>query len=158
RISSRLISEYGFSFVAVEGDWPACWRVNQYVTGRAKGGPRHAFGAFHRWPTWMWANSSVLKFAEWLHARNSKIDDLELRAGFYGLDVYSLFESIDAVLGSLHRIDPRIVPKAKELSSCLKSYGKSEKAYARSLVEFPQGCEVQVTEALKRMLRLRLSP
>jgi erythromycin esterase-like protein len=157
RISSRLVSEHGFRFIAVEGDWPSCWKVNEWVTGRAKGGPRQAFSAFHRWPTWMWANASVLKLAEWLHARNARVPSMELRAGFYGLDVYSVFESIDSVLRTLQKIDPALAARARELYGCMKAFKRNEKAFAQSLLELPEGCEKEVTDALRELLELRIT-
>src|SRR5262245_60455539 len=68
-ISKRLIEERGFSFIAVEGDWPDCYRVNRYVRHMTRGGERaeDVLHAFERWPTWMWANREIVEFAEWLH-------------------------------------------------------------------------------------------
>src|SRR6478672_6181120 len=67
-LSKRLITEKGFSFIAVEGDWPDCYRVNRYVKGYDDGGDtaRDVLHAFSRWPTWMWANEEVVDLAEWL--------------------------------------------------------------------------------------------
>jgi erythromycin esterase-like protein len=155
RLSSRLISEHGFRLVAVEGDWPACWKLNRYVTGRSKSSARTAFSAFRRWPNWIWANTSVLKFAEWMRARNARLENPRERVGIFGMDVYSLFESIDAILKSLERSDPEAAEGIRELYGCLRTFGKNEKAYARSLVESPQGCEDEVDEALRSLLRLR---
>ncbi|NLG49020.1 MAG: erythromycin esterase family protein, partial [Chloroflexi bacterium] len=86
-ISQRLILEKGFSFIAVEGDWPDCYRVNRYVKGydRASGQAHDVLQAFARWPTWMWANWEVVALAEWLREHNEICRDL---IGFYGLDVY----------------------------------------------------------------------
>src|SRR5262245_12493499 len=71
-LTKRLITERGFSFVAVEGDWPDCYRVNRYVKGFDGGGEsaREVLHAFARWPTWMWANDEVADFAEWLRRHN----------------------------------------------------------------------------------------
>jgi erythromycin esterase len=91
-ISKRLITEKGFSFIAVEGDWPDCYRVNRYVkaTPRADPTPEDAVHAFSRWPTWMWANREIVSLVEWMHAYNDARPPAE-RVGFYGLDVYSLW-------------------------------------------------------------------
>src|SRR3712207_4175934 len=98
RISERLVREKGFSFVAVEGDWPDCYRVNRYVKGwRDSGGSaEEVLHAFDRWPTWMWANREVAALAEWMREWNEDRPE-EGRVGFYGLDVYSLWDSMDAV-------------------------------------------------------------
>src|SRR5687767_11378270 len=71
-ISRRLIQEKGFSFVGVEGDWPDCYAVNQYVKGSPRAGEsaREVLRAFERWPTWMWANWEIVAFAEWLRRHN----------------------------------------------------------------------------------------
>ncbi|HMC89668.1 MAG TPA: erythromycin esterase family protein, partial [Gemmataceae bacterium] len=91
RISQRLITETGFSFIAVEGDWPDCYQVNRYVKGLADTGEsaRDVLHAFERWPTWMWANEEVVALTEWLREHNDSLPD-EKKIGFYGLDVYSL--------------------------------------------------------------------
>src|SRR5438046_1582494 len=92
RISKKLIKEKGFSFIAVEGDWPDCYRLNRYVTGPDMGtGAREVLHAFHRWPTWMWANEEIVELAEWMRQHNAG-RAVESKAGFYGLDVYSLWE------------------------------------------------------------------
>src|SRR4051794_38072230 len=86
-ISKRLIVEKGFSFIAVEGDWPDCYRVNRYVKNRSDSGPsaRDVLQAFNRWPTWMWANEEVVDLAAWLRKYNHTQPE-ERRVGFYGLD------------------------------------------------------------------------
>src|SRR5439155_16566345 len=102
KISKRLIRERGFSFIAVEGDWPDCARLNRYVKGAADGGEsaRDVLYAFQRWPTWMWANEEIVALVEWLRDHNEK--QAELRpVGFFGLDVYSLWDSLYAVMGYL---------------------------------------------------------
>src|SRR5215217_7729250 len=89
-LSRRLITERGFSFVAVEGDWPDCFAVNRWVKGRAdqERSAADVLGTFARWPTWMWANEEVADFATWLREQNLATAGA---VGFYGLDVYSLW-------------------------------------------------------------------
>src|SRR5262249_28599343 len=74
-ISQRLIREKGFSFIAVEGDWPDCYRVNRYVKGQPDAGDsaREVLHAFERWPTWMWANEEIVALAEWLRRHNDGV-------------------------------------------------------------------------------------
>src|SRR5256886_3509017 len=90
-ISKRLIEEKGFSFIAVEGDWPDCYRINNFVKSRPRSGEniRDILHGFNRWPTWMWANWEISALAEWMRKHNDKLP-ANKRAGFYGLDVYSL--------------------------------------------------------------------
>src|ERR1022692_4118427 len=98
-ITKRLIEEKGFNFVAVEGDWPDCYRINRYVKGYHDSGifAKEVLMEFNRWPTWMWANWEMVAFAEWLKHYNSK-SPLYKRVGFYGLDVYSLMESLETII------------------------------------------------------------
>src|SRR3954462_13659969 len=101
RISRRLIDEKGFRFIAVEGDWPDCSQVNRYVQGEFEN--THAedvLRGFARWPTWMWANWEIVALAEWMRLHNEGRPEDE-KVGFYGLDVYSLWESLYAVTGYL---------------------------------------------------------
>src|SRR5437867_11016038 len=99
-ITKRLIAEKGFGAVAIEGDWPDAWRVNRYVRGRSDDrDASQALAGFRRFPTWMWRNADVLEFVGWLRAYNEGKG--ERAAGFYGLDLYSLHASMEAVLGYL---------------------------------------------------------
>jgi erythromycin esterase len=93
RLSRRLIEERGFAFLAVEGDWPDCYAVNRYVKGYpdAATSARDALGAFRRWPTWMWANKEIAVLVDWLRQHNDGQPE-EKKAGFYGLDVYSMWD------------------------------------------------------------------
>src|SRR3954462_12695356 len=88
-ISKRLIEEKGFSFIAVEGDWPDCYLINWYIKGYKDAGTdiTSILKKFDRWPTWMWANWEIAALAEWLRNYNHPLP-LEQRIGFYGLDVY----------------------------------------------------------------------
>ena len=123
RISRRLIMEMGFRFIAVEGDWPDCYIVNLYAKGWGNVGDsaREVLHAFSRWPTWMWANEEVVALAEWLREHNRDLPD-ERRAGFYGLDVYSMWESIDVVTRYLERVDPHLAARARQAYGCFDPY------------------------------------
>src|SRR5205814_6624613 len=94
----------GFQFVAVEADWPDAARVDSYVLGEKPRGPD--FTPFARFPTWMWRNEEVEGFVEWLRAFNAERADPRARVGFHGLDLYSMFTSMAAVLAYLDDIDP----------------------------------------------------
>jgi erythromycin esterase-like protein len=154
-LSQELIREHGFQFIAVEGDWPPCWEVNNFVhTGREHEAEK-ALRHFHRWPTWMWANSEVLHLAEWMHSHNSQVPG-DQQAGFYGLDVYSLFESIDAAVKQLSTISPLLARRLLVRYSCFDPFRHDEVAYARSLLGMPKGCQEEVAQNLKELLELRL--
>ena len=97
-LSKRLITEKGFNFIAVEGDWPDCYRINQFIKDELEEKKaKEVLKTFNRWPTWMWANWEVSALAEWLHQHNKKLAKGG-KIGFYGLDVYSLWDSLDAIL------------------------------------------------------------
>src|SRR5258707_15799681 len=98
-LTKRLIKEKGFAAVAVEADWPDAFRVNRYVRGLGDDqNANEALGGFKRFPTWMWRNV-VLEFVEWLRDYNSSLPGRATKVGFYGLDLYSLYASIESVLG-----------------------------------------------------------
>jgi erythromycin esterase len=127
RITKRLIEEKGFSFVAVEGDWPDCYRLNRYIKGYHDSGTGAAevLHTFDRWPTWMWANWETVALAEWMRTFNGSRSQ-EQKAGFYGLDVYSLWESMEAIIRYLELNDPDAIPRVKEAMECFEPYNVRE--------------------------------
>lgn len=152
RISKRLITEKGFNFIAVEGDWPDCYSVNRYVKGYPNSGEsaREVVHAFERWPTWMWANWEVVALAEWLRRHNGVLAN-DAKVGFYGLDVYSLWDSMQAVLNYLEEKDPALVEVAKRAYRCFEPYGEDVQAYAEATAFVPDSCENEVVEVLQRL-------
>jgi erythromycin esterase-like protein len=152
RISHRLILEKGFSFIAVEGDWPDCDRVNRYVKGLEDSGTdaREVLDAFVRWPTWMWANEEVVDLAEWLHRHNAGLPE-DRKVGFYGLDVYSLWDSLYAILGYLRKADPSALPAARRAFQCFHPYGEDVQEYARATALVPTSCEDEVIALLREL-------
>src|ERR1044072_4881917 len=135
-ISKELITEKDFSFIAVEGDWPDCYKINRYVKGYKDAGnnTRDVLQAFDRWPTWMWANWEVAALAEWLREYNSH-KSIEKKAGFYGLDVYSLWDSMDAMVNYLDKEDPQASASVKKAIHCFEPFREREQSYAYSLKE-----------------------
>ncbi len=156
-ITKRLIQEKKFSFIAVEGDWPDCYRLNRYVKGYPDAG-QNAFEVlktFHRWPTWMWANWEIVALAEWLREYNAKLP-LEQRVGFYGLDVYSLSESLEAILQYMEKKDRHAYETTVKAASCIESFGGEGENYARSTYLIPTNCENEVVSLL-REIRSKIS-
>lgn len=152
-LTQRLIKEKGFSLIGVEGDWPDCYRVNRYIKGYEGAGEsaRDVLHAFSRWPTWMWANWEIVSLAEWLRKHNDT-QPAQKKVGFYGLDVYSLWESIDALVGYLDKIDPTAAEHARDAYKCFEPYRSDAQEYAWAAAFAPQSCE---EDAVRMLAELR---
>ena len=153
-LTQRLIEEKGFSFVAVEGDWPDCYRVNRYVKGLPDAGQsaQSVLHAFERWPTWMWANWEVAALVEWMRRHNDRVHP-DQRAGFYGLDVYSLWDSLTEVTRFLEQNHPDAVAAAYRAFGCFQPYDADVQAYARASQLVPLSCEKDVINLLMETQR-----
>jgi erythromycin esterase len=152
QISKKLIAENGFNFIAVEGDWPDCYRINRFVKGYDScASADQCLKEFNRWPTWMWANWETAALAEWLKAYNAGKPNNE-RTGFYGLDVYSLWESMESIMTWLEKDDDDARRAAKNAFQCFEPYRKSEgQAYARASQFVPELCQAEVATLLKEI-------
>jgi erythromycin esterase-like protein len=150
RITRRLIDELGFNVVAVEGDWPDAYRVNRYVMGVSDDADANtALSSFLRFPTWMWRNQDVLSFVQWLRARNHDQSSPATMARFYGLDLYSLRSSIEAVVEYLDKVDPGEASKARHRYSCFDHIGDNGQAYGYALARgVTDPCEDAVVDQL----------
>ena len=155
RITRRLIDECGFTVVAVEADWPDAYRVNRYVLGLSgDGSADSALGDFRRFPAWMWRNRDVLGFVEWLRARNDAHGHPATKARFYGLDLYSLRTSMEAVVAYLERVDPAEAARARHRYSCFDHVGGEGQAYGHALAfEGSLPCENEVVAQLIELRR-----
>jgi erythromycin esterase-like protein len=151
-ITQRLIEEKGFTLIGVEGDWPDCYRVNRYVKGYRDAGrnARDVLHAFERWPTWMWANEEIVELAEWLRRQNNDLHEPQ-KVGFYGLDVYSLWDSMHAVLQYLRQVDGNAVVAARRAFECFEPYGEDVQEYARATMWLSRSCEQPVMELLEKL-------
>ena len=155
-ITRRLIVEKGFTAVAVEADWPDAYRINRYVRGAAADEEAvQALADFGRFPTWMWRNADVLDFIGWLRTHNDALR-AEKRAGFYGLDLYSLRASMDAVLRYLDKVDPDAARRARQRYACFDQFGEGmqEYGYAASF-GLHASCEREVLSQLLELHRQR---
>ncbi|MCE0539104.1 erythromycin esterase family protein [Kineosporia rhizophila] len=152
RITQRLIQELGFTFVAVEGDWPDCERVDQSVRFAEDADPREALQQYRRWPTWMWANEEVSDFSRWLRGHN-EFQEPARRVGFHGLDVYSLWESLDEILIHLRERHPELVPLGLDAFHCFEPFVDQPQQYARSIHTRPAGCSCEVSGLLAALRR-----
>jgi erythromycin esterase-like protein len=153
-LSRRLIEEHGFTWIGVEGDWPDCWRLNRWVRGLddTETAARRVLGGFERWPTWMWANEEVAEFLTWLREWNLSRPEAE-RVGFYGLDVYSLWDSLREIIGWLEQHAPGSVEAARQAWQCFVPYQEDPHRYARSTRLVPQSCEPDVVALLTEVRR-----
>jgi len=148
-LTRRLIEDDGLRFVAVEGDWPDCWRVDQWVRGQGDPDLRavDVLRSFERWPTWMWANEETADFLTWLRDHNESLAPEE-RVGFYGLDVYSLWDSLWEVMHWLEQHDPEALPTAMRAWECFSPYGGDPQHYAWMTRVVPDSCEEEVVAML----------
>lgn len=150
RISKRLIKEKNFSMIAVEGDWPDCYRINRYIKGYENSGEsaKEVLKEFNRWPTWMWANWETVALTEWLHKYNKKLPS-DKKVGFYGLDVYSLWESMEAILVYLHKKDPIAFRSVQKAMDCFEPFNVKEGfSYAERSYGIPFSCQREVQNLL----------
>jgi erythromycin esterase-like protein len=158
RITSRLIAEKGFAAVVVEADWPDAYRVNRYVRGLP--GDEEAVDAldgFKRFPTWMWRNADVLDFVGWLRDRNDAIEGEREKAGFYGMDLYSLHGSIQGVLRYLDRVDPAAGRRARDRYACFEHFGEDPQTYGYATsFGLTEGCQQEVMTTLVEITRRAL--
>lgn len=119
RMTRRLIEEKGFHAVAVEADWPDAYRVNRYVRGHgADTTAEESLRGFERFPAWRWRNADVLDFVAWLREHNDRAGDDRAKAGFYGLDLYSLHRSAGEVIAYLETVDAAAAARARQRYAC----------------------------------------
>jgi len=130
RITRRLIEEKGFTAVVAEADWPDAYRVNRYVRASSDDtDAREALADFRRFPNWMWRNTDVVGFVEWLRAHNDARRGRAAKVGFYGLDLYSLRASMQAVLQYLERVDPEAATRARTRYACFDQFDDNTQVY-----------------------------
>src|SRR5882762_5321530 len=154
-ITKRLIKEKSFTAIAVEADWPDAFRINRYVRGLSDDrNADEALGGVKRFPTWMWRNTVVLEFVEWLRDYNSSLPVGATKVGFYGLDLYSLYTSIESVLGYLDKIDPAAAKRARYRYSCFEHFAEDTQAYGYAAnFGITESCERDVIEQLVELRR-----
>jgi len=153
RISRALIERKGFSFVAIEGDWPDAARIDHYVRHREY--PPSEWMAFARFPMWMWRNREMREFVDWLRTYNAAVDPGK-KVAFHGLDLYSLYNSIRSVLEYLDSVDPRTAEVARLRYACLTPWQADPSTYGQvALTGSYQSCEHEVTSMLADLMQKR---
>ncbi|MBK6814610.1 MAG: erythromycin esterase family protein [Saprospiraceae bacterium] len=152
-ITKRLIEEKGFNFIAVEGDWPDCYRLNRYIKldSSTPHNPYAVLREFNRWPTWMWANWEMVAISEWLKKYN-QTKNLKDKIGFYGLDVYSLYESLQEIMNYLDKVDKDAYAIAMDTVRCFEPYRQDEgRSYAKASELVPELCQNEVLKLLQEI-------
>jgi erythromycin esterase-like protein len=154
-LTRRLIREKNFTAVAVEADWPDSWRVNRYVRGfNDDENANEALSSFRRFPQWMWRNTVVLDFVRWLRQHNAGLRATRPKCGFYGMDLYSLHASIEAVLKYLDKVDRAAAVRARYRYSCFDHSHENPQAYGYAAsFDLGRSCEDQVVEQLVELRR-----
>ena len=153
-LSQRLIAEHGFNALALEADWPDAWRVNRYIHGRSDDrDAAEALSGFERFPTWMWRNTVMVGFVEWLREFNAGRAASQ-QVGFYGMDLYSMYGSIAEVLKYLDRVDPEAARRARSRYGCFDHFGEDSQAYGYAAsFGMKSNCEDEVIQQLREMNR-----
>jgi erythromycin esterase-like protein len=149
-LTKRLIVEKGFQAVALEADWPDAFRVDRYVRGANKDRDANAaLGGFRRFPTWMWRNRVMLAFVAWLRQHNHGQFHDARKTGVYGLDLYSMHASIEAVLKYLDGVDPQAARQARNRYGCFEDFGEDSQAYGYAAsINMSETCEEEVLAQL----------
>lgn len=148
-ITKRLILEKNFNAIAIEGDWPDVYNINRYVRGdRSIKSAIDALSGFKRFPTWMWRNDVMVNFIEWLYQHNSNLP-VNNRVGVYGLDLYNLNASIEAIIKYLEKKDKNAAARAKQRYSCFKHFKDNLQNYGyATMFGMTKSCEEPVIEQL----------
>jgi erythromycin esterase-like protein len=156
RITQRLITEKGFTVVAVEADWPDAYRVNRFIRGVGDdGSANEALGDFQRFPTWMWRNAEILNLVDWLREYNQELGEGRPRVGFYGLDLYSMYTSISEVLRYLDQTDPEAAQRARYRYGCFEHFGEDPQAYGYTAqMGITESCQDHALQQLVDLRRL----
>ncbi len=155
RISKELITRKGFNFIAVEADWPDAAQIDHFIR-ETRLEPTDEI-TFSRFPTWMWANRQVLEFVQWLRRHNRNIQSEGDKIGFYGLDLYSMYSSINAVISYLEQVDSKAAKEARRRYGCLSPWENDPATYGRMALLARNGhCEPEVISMLQDLLQKRL--
>jgi erythromycin esterase-like protein len=155
-ITKRLIAEQNVTLVAAEADWPDAYRVNLFVRGASDDtGAEEALSDFRRFPAWMWRNTDVVDFVGWLREWNDALPADGPKVGFYGLDLYSLHASMEAVVAYLDEVDPEAARRARQRYACFDHFGRDPNLYSYATgAGQAEPCEPEVVAQLVELRRL----
>lgn len=154
-ITQRLIAEHRFDAVVVEGDWPDVYRINRYVRGIEKdGSAREALADFKRFPLWMWRNTVIETFATWLRQWNSEHSATD-QVGIFGMDLYSMYRSAEAVIEYLEGVDPEAAERARQRYACMDHHGDPQRYGYTAAMGVSESCQQAAVEQLLEMMHSR---
>ena len=158
-ISQRLIQEKGFDFIAVEGEWADSYRVNQFIKGKQQdtAATFQLLQQYNRWPTWMWGNYEVASLVQWLNNYNQG-KDAKSKIGFYGLDVYCLWESMTEIMPYLPHTHSTLQQAAKKVHECFQPYSSDAVEYARAVMNTEATCRQETGRLWNAVEKLATSP
>ncbi|WP_245652273.1 erythromycin esterase family protein [Rufibacter tibetensis] len=150
-ITKRLMQEKGFDFVAVEGEWADSYRVNQHIKGPLKDSVATValLEQYNRWPTWMWGNYEVASLVTWLNQYNQNKTAPE-KVGFYGLDVYCLWESMTELMPYI-KDNPDLTKAARGVHKCFQPYSADAMQYAQAVANASANCRAQTARLWKEI-------
>lgn len=154
-ISKQLILQKGFQAIAIEADWPDTYQLHEYLQEKQdKLTIEQALAGFKRFPQWMWRNTAVQEFMLWLRQYNDGIASDKTKIGLYGLDLYNLHASMDAVVNYLNKVDPPAAKAAIERYACFERFGGDPQAYGyATYTDISHACTQQVLDQLMALQR-----
>lgn len=152
-ITRALIEQKNFKAIAIEGDWPDAYTLHRYINGASnKAYAKKALEGFQRFPSWMWRNETLPPFLRWLRTYNDNVP-IKNKVGFYGLDLYSLHTSMQAVIDYLSTIDPEAAENARSRYSCFDHLNLDPESYGYlTSAGIKKSC---VQEAIQQLLELQ---
>ncbi|GGK78510.1 hypothetical protein GCM10011405_27950 [Rufibacter glacialis] len=156
-ITKRLMQEKGFDFMAVEGEWADSYRVNQFIKGPGKDSAATValLEQYNRWPTWMWGNHEVADLVTWLNGYNQG-KPVAQKVGFYGLDVYCLWESMNELMPYVEQ-NPALLKAARQVHQCFQPYSADAMQYAQAVANASASCRTQTSRLWKEIQQQNLA-
>lgn len=153
-ITQELIKKKNFMAVAIEGDWPDTYRVNRYLQGSMKNDDcEKSLEGFKRFPNWMWRNTTLPPFLLWLRRYNDNLSSPSAKISFYGLDLYSLYSSMQAVIDYLDKMDPEAANRARSRYACFDHVKPDPQTYGYlTSMGVKDAC---VKEAVEQLLEMQ---
>lgn len=152
-ISQRLMAERGFDIIAVEGEWADSYRVNQFVQGPPKDSLQAVtlLGQYDRWPTWMWGNREVAALITWMNRFNQQTPEAQ-KAGFFGLDVYCLWESMQELMPYVQG-NATLQAMAAQVNRCFRPFSADPMQYAYAVAQADADCRTQTQDLYNAVMR-----